>query len=277
MVTSGPCRRRQRRRHRPRVGRSSRPAQPSKRLIWDRSRHVAGRSTRNIPAAPTSHQDGVARDERGLVLGGTRRTPDLHDVVLVLLGTGMRIGEALALEWADLDLDADIPHVRVAATMVEPRREPPAAGIRSRAAPSTDDQDRCDPHIALPGAAVEMLNRRRAGMMGRHDRQPVFAHAGGGWLWPNNVRTKLRGVAADTPWPESARTRYVARWAPWSLTARAWTPPGTSWATATPRSPHALLADTGRVIDARGTRWTQSSRNPFTGSEVVGRAVLPET
>ena len=35
--------------------------------------------------------------------------------------------------------------------------------------------------------------------MRQHDQQPVFAHAGGGWLWPNNVRTKLRGVAADTP------------------------------------------------------------------------------
>ena len=35
--------------------------------------------------------------------------------------------------------------------------------------------------------------------MAQQDRQPVFAHAGGGWLWPNNVRTKLRGVVADTP------------------------------------------------------------------------------
>jgi integrase len=44
-------------------------------------------------------------------------------VVLVLLGTGMRIGEALVLEWADLDLHADVPCVRVAATLVEPRRD----------------------------------------------------------------------------------------------------------------------------------------------------------
>jgi integrase len=52
-----------------------------------------------------------------------RRTSDLHDVVLVLLGTGMRIGEALALRWTDVDLDADVPCVRVAATMIEPRRD----------------------------------------------------------------------------------------------------------------------------------------------------------
>jgi integrase len=70
-----------------------------------------------------SHQDGAALDDRGRLLGGARRTPDLHDLVLVLLGTGMRIGEALALEWADLDLHADIPFVRVGATLVEPRRD----------------------------------------------------------------------------------------------------------------------------------------------------------
>ena len=35
--------------------------------------------------------------------------------------------------------------------------------------------------------------------MRRHDCQPVFPHAGAGWLWPNNVRTKLRGVVAGTP------------------------------------------------------------------------------
>ena len=89
-----------------------------------------------------SHRDGVARDARGLLLGGTRRTSDLHDVVLVLLGTGMRIGEALALRWTDVDLDADIPCVRVAATMVEPRRD--RTGLCGGTASSADDQDWCD-------------------------------------------------------------------------------------------------------------------------------------
>ena len=53
--------------------------------------------------------------------------------------------------------------------------------------------------IAVPQAVVEMFRRRRAGTPAEHDASPVFPHAGGGWLWPNNVRTKLRGVVTGAP------------------------------------------------------------------------------
>src|SRR5680860_1102199 len=93
---------------------------------------------RNLLELTSSHQDGVARDERGLLLGGARRTPDLHDVVLVLLGTGMRIGEALALRWTDLDLHADIPYARVDATLVAQSAgwTPPATSWATATLPS---------------------------------------------------------------------------------------------------------------------------------------------
>jgi integrase len=81
---------------------------------------------RNLLGLTASHRDGVARDERGLVLGGARRTPDLHDVVLMLLGTGMRIGEALALRWTDLDLDAEIPAYGWTPPWSSPAATPPA-------------------------------------------------------------------------------------------------------------------------------------------------------
>ena len=155
---------------------------------------------RDLLRLTASHQSGVARDQRGLLMGGTRRTPDLHDVVLLLLGTGMRIGEALALEWADLDLDADVPCVRVAATMVEPRRDAATGQVfvaELHRQPMT--KTGATRSIALPCAVVEMLNRRRAVATAQLGRRPVFPHVGGGWLWPNNMRTKLRGVVAGTP------------------------------------------------------------------------------
>jgi len=155
---------------------------------------------RDLLDLTATHQSGVARDERGLLLGGAPRTPALHDVMLVLLGSGMRIGEALALRWTDLDLHADLPRVRVDATLVEPRsdattRQVFVGGLHRQPMTKTGAART----IALPCAVVEMLNRRRAGMTTQHDRQPVFAHEGGGWLWPNNTRTKLRGVVAATP------------------------------------------------------------------------------
>ena len=146
------------------------------------------------------HRDGVARDSRGLLRGGTRRTSDLHDVVLVLLGTGMRIGEALAMRWTDVDLDADIPCMRVAATMVEPRRDAATGQVfvaELHRQPMT--KTGATRSIALPRGVIEMLKRRRPREPARFERQPVFPHSGGGFLWPNNVRTKLRGVVAGTP------------------------------------------------------------------------------
>ena len=210
---------------------------------------------RDLLRLTRSHQDGVARDEAGLLLGGAPRSSDLHDVVLLLLGTGMRIGEALALEWTDLDLHADIPCVRVAATLVEPRRDAASgqvfvAGLHRQPMTKTGAART----IALPRAAVEMLNRRRAGSLSQHDRQPVFAHAGGGWLWPNNVRTKLRGVVAGTPL--AGVSPHTLRRTVGTLVAHS---AGLDAARDVlgHRDPSVIarhyIADTGRVIDVRHT------------------------
>lgn len=154
---------------------------------------------RDLLALTAAHQAGVARDGNGLALGGRRRSPDLHDLVLLLLATGMRIGEALALQWTDVDLTAAVPTVRVAATVVEPRRDAATRQVFVEALhrqPLT--KTGATRVIALPSAAVQMLHRRRAAMPHPEDGPPVFAHAGGGWLWPNNQRTKLRAILRGT-------------------------------------------------------------------------------
>ena len=220
-----------------------------------RSEGPLGRaSSRPASADGISSERCCSRRAPACCMGGAPRSPDLHDVVLLLLGTGMRIGEALALEWTDLDLDADIPCVRVAATMVEPRRDAASgqvfvAGLHRQPMTKTGTART----IALPCAAVEMLNRRRA-WMEQHDRQPVFAHAGGGWLWPNNVRTKLRGVVAGTPLvgvsPHTLRRTVGTLVAHSAGLDAARDILGHRDPSVTARH---YIADTGRVIDVRHT------------------------
>ncbi|GAA2131829.1 hypothetical protein GCM10009843_35760 [Nocardioides bigeumensis] len=52
---------------------------------------------------------------------GRMQNKDLAEVVDFVLGTGCRIGEALAVRWCDLHLDADVPYVVVCGTLIESR------------------------------------------------------------------------------------------------------------------------------------------------------------
>ncbi len=176
-------------------------------------------------------------------------------MVLLLLGTGMRIGEALALEWTDLDLAAVTPCVRVDATMVEPRRDAATGQVfvaELHRQPMT--KSGATRIVAVPCAVVEMLKRRRARMVGQYERQPVFAQASGGWLWPNNVRTKLRGVVAGTPLagvsPHTLRRTVGTLVAHGEGLDAARDALGHRDPSVTARH---CIADTGRVIDVRDT------------------------
>lgn len=77
---------------------------------------------------------------------------DLPDLVEFMLGTGLRIGEACAVRWRAVDLDAGVLEVNSTATrtkkdgVVLQERPKTAAGSRS---------------IALPSRAVQLLLRRR--------------------------------------------------------------------------------------------------------------------
>jgi integrase len=93
-----------------------------------------------------------------------------------------------------------------------------------------------------------LVQARRTGL----DRQPVFPHSGGGFLWPKNVRTKLRGVVADTPW--AGVSPHTLRRTPGTLVAHS---AGLDAARDVlgHRDPSVTarhyLADTVRVIDVR--------------------------
>lgn len=136
----------------------------------------------------------AARRLRRVVDPDHRRTPgqrgpnhDLADLVDVLLGTGMRIGEVLALRWQDLDLFGDPPTVHVSGTLLEPRRGHVATLTRQDGTKSGHDRT-----LILPAAVIDTLTARRTRTTWQRLDDPVFASRLGTWLWPHNIRTRLR-------------------------------------------------------------------------------------
>lgn len=162
-------------------------------------------------AAIAAWDAGHTVDKQGRPTGGKRRSPDLHELVLFMLATSTRIGEALAVTWADVDLSADPATVHIGATLVEPRKDKATgqvfvAGLR-RQPLTKGGRSRT---LVLPDAAVKMLDERRKRTMWRRQTDPVFANRHGGWLWPANQRTKLRRVVAEAEL-ETAVTPHTLR------------------------------------------------------------------
>lgn len=155
-----------------------------------------GRSDHEVQALTVDQ----ARALRVLVDPVLRKKPgkrgpnrDLADAIDVGLGTACRIGETLALTWDHLDLDADVPTARIDGTLVEPR----AGYVESlhRQDSTKNNEVRT---LILPSAVVERLLERRAQSTHPGPADPVFASRNGTWVWPNNIRTRMRAAVADT-------------------------------------------------------------------------------
>lgn len=138
------------------------------------------------------------------------RRRDLPDIVTFMLGTGVRIGEALGVRWCDLDLegvpvvDGDlirtVPIVAITGNIVRHRGK----GLQ-RHDGKTETSLRIVP---LPQFVVAMVRNREVD--GPED--PVFpaaAVSGGlGWKDPNNMATYIREArkAAGMDWPVTSHT-----------------------------------------------------------------------
>ncbi len=108
------------------------------------------------------------------------RRRDLPDLVFFMLATGVRIGEALAVVWSEVDFEAGT--VQITSTLVRVKGEGLLRkGTKSRAGERT---------LPLPVSAVAMLRRRF--MTGARLDQPVFPDVIGGFRDPANVRRELR-------------------------------------------------------------------------------------
>jgi integrase len=122
---------------------------------------------------------------------GPRRAHDLVEIVDVMLGTGARIGEVLALRWEDISgLDDDeTVVVTIAGTVVTVKGD----GCTRQDHPKTKAGHRS---VTVPTFTVEALLRQRDRKIPSADGL-VFPTRTGTARWPSNVRTAWRQVRGD--------------------------------------------------------------------------------
>lgn len=120
---------------------------------------------------------------------GRPRAHGLLDAVDVLLGTGARVGELLAIRWEDVDLAATPPRLSITGTVVRL----PGTGLQRQSHTKTASGFRT---VLLPKFAVETLMRLQL------DAQPnpynvIFPSSTGTLRDPHNFRRQWRDARGD--------------------------------------------------------------------------------
>lgn len=188
------------------VRRGALPANPADQL--DR---IEGRPRRTVAYTPEVLLDFMQRFD-----ANTRaHAADLPDLIRVLFGVGLRIGEALALRWQDINLTAQPtpPADRAAAALADPEvtEIPPhalwvngnivhvtGAGL-VRNAGKTFSSNRV---LAMPQFLVATLMFRRPADAA--DSDAVFPPPEGRlpWRYASNVRRSLRAICVEIGYPD---------------------------------------------------------------------------
>ena len=114
------------------------------------------------------------------------RRHDLPDLARFILGTGLRLGEALGVRWSDIDPDRG--SLRVERTVIR---------VRGKGLVASRPKSRSSRRVlVLPGWCLTMLEARRI-RIGATDG-PVFPDALGGYRDRNNVGAAFRRARAGT-------------------------------------------------------------------------------
>lgn len=142
------------------------------------------------PHALTARQAVLLRDMLSDWLATRHKPGPLPDVrvaamVDVMLGTGIRISELLALRHCDVDLRAQTPTLLVAATLIEDESGRPVW----QGHPKDERQRR---RIVLPAFSCAALASLGVGGV---SESPIFQNRNGAWIRPGTVRRILNNFA----------------------------------------------------------------------------------
>ncbi|MEW1813069.1 tyrosine-type recombinase/integrase [Pseudarthrobacter phenanthrenivorans] len=118
---------------------------------------------------------------------GPRPSSVLADVVDVLLGTGARIGEALAIRFEDIDLSGSVAKIAITGTLVEPRHGPKYRQDLLKNAGS-------ERIIPVPAFVVDVLVRRMAESPANNAAGALFWSRRGTYMQASSVRRQLRAA-----------------------------------------------------------------------------------
>jgi integrase len=151
---------------------------------------------------------------------------DLPDIVEMLVATGMRIGELLALRWSDVELTAPIerhgdenwfPWLMVNGQITSKGKRVGYGKTDAAIRP-----------IALPDWAAALLRRRKVAQT-PHDLDEVFVTRNGTWHHPTRAVCATSDCSMTTPTSRSCRaarpTPSDGRWRPRSTRSTTPRPP----------------------------------------------------
>lgn len=135
------------------------------------------------------------------------KSVDLPDIVDMLIATGMRIGELLALRWSDIELTAP-PERRDDETWF------PWLMVNGQITSKGKRVDYGKTHaairpIALPDWAVALLRRRKVAQP-PNDLDAVFVSRNGTWHFPGNVQSRLWHIRQLDEYADIAALRDVS-------------------------------------------------------------------
>lgn len=136
------------------------------------------------PATVAAVHEAVRARQPEPGVGGPKPTSRLSDVVVLLMATGLRIGEALAVRWDDIHINGQSMFLTVSGTLIERK----GAFFRQNL-PKTDNSQRILP---LSEEWVQAMIRRRNLNRRPTQTNAVFPTRNGTFVRPSNFRDDLK-------------------------------------------------------------------------------------